>query len=87
VLLCRESSANAVKTGSGTGKQVSLHSTAAGTATLAHLPDETVAGILNRCGLPATTPATITDEDELREELPDLLLGTANELRLSIAYS
>lgn len=142
VFLYRESGAHAVETGSGTGKRMYLHSTSAGKAILAHLPDGTVDEILDRWGLPAVTPATITDEAELRDELadirdrgfalnreenieglhavgvpvqpqdgtvigalsisgpthrlkgdylledlPDLLLGTANELELNIAYS
>jgi DNA-binding IclR family transcriptional regulator len=142
VFLYRESGAHAVETGSGTGKRMYLHSTSAGKAILAHLPDETVDGILDRWGLPAVTPATITDEGTLRDELadirdrgfalnreenieglhavgvpvqlqdgtvigalsisgpthrlkgeyllddlPDLLLGTANELELNITYS
>lgn len=142
VFLYRESGEHAVETGSGTGKRMYLHSTSAGKAILAHLPDETVDEILDRWGLPAVTPATITDEGALRDELadirdrgfalnreenieglhavgvpvqlqdgtvigalsisgpthrlkgdylldelPDLLLGTANELELNITYS
>lgn len=142
VFLYRESGAHAVETGSGTGKRMYLHATSAGKAILAHLPDETIDQILDRWGLPAVTPATITDEGTLRDELAeirergfalnreenieglhavgvpvqrqdgtvigalsisspthrlkgkyllndlsDLLLGTANELELNIAYS
>lgn len=132
---------NAVKTGSGTGKRMFLHSTSAGKSILAHLPQSRVESILDEWGLPAVTSNTITDRDELFEELseirdrgyafnneenieglhavgaplvlegqgvigalsisgpthrmkgdlfkrelPDLLLGTINELELNIAY-
>lgn len=142
VFLYRESGAHGVETGSGTGKRMYLHSTSAGKAILAHLPDGIVDEILNRWGLPAVTSSTITNEDDLRnelaeirdrgfainreeniqglhavgvpvkpqggqvigalsisgpthrlkgdylvKELPNLLLGTANELELNIAYS
>lgn len=142
VFLYRESGEHAVEAGSGIGKRMFLHSTAAGKSILAHLPESQVQEILDRWGLPAVTSATITDETELfeelerirdrgfainreenieglhavgvpvrtkqgnvigalsisgptnrmkgeylMEELPDLLLGTANELELNIAYS
>ena len=46
-----------------------LHNTAAGKAILAELPDERVREIIDRWGLPAQTPNTITDEDELFDQL------------------
>ena len=46
-----------------------LHFTATGKAVLAHLPDERVASIVDRYGLAAKTPNTITDPTALREEL------------------
>jgi len=46
-----------------------LHCTAAGKAILAHLPDERVEGIISWFGLPQNTQNTITDPDNLFEEL------------------
>jgi len=51
------------------GRTVPLHSTALGKAILAHLPDERVEMIIQERGLPEETPHTITDPDELRNEL------------------
>ncbi|ELY50897.1 IclR family transcriptional regulator [Natronolimnohabitans innermongolicus] len=51
------------------GTWVYLHANSAGKAILAHLPDEEVAAVLDRHGLPAQTENTITDEDELFDEL------------------
>jgi DNA-binding IclR family transcriptional regulator len=137
-----EGGEHAVDTESGVGREVFLHSTAAGKAILAELPDRRVDEILDAWGLPARTDETITDADALREELavirdhgysrnrgenidslnavgtavtrpdgsvsgafsvsapahrlqgdrlddevPQLLLGVANELELKIAYS
>ncbi len=142
VFVYRESGAHAVETGSGTGKRMFLHSTSAGKAILAHLPESAVHEIIDRWGLTTETSHTITDTSELfeeleeirergyafnreenieglhavgtvvtgsddrvigalsisgpthrmkgdwmKEELPNLLLGTANELELNIAYS
>lgn len=55
-----------------TRKREHLHSTAAGKAILAALPDERVDEILAERGLPRQTTGTITDEDELREELEEI---------------
>ena len=133
---------HAVRTGLSVGRQIDLHSTAAGKVILAHLPDERVAEIIEGGGLAPKTEATITDVDELydqleetrtrgyafnreenikglcaaagpvtdrdgvligvlsvsgpsnrmkgdwfRHEIPDLILGSANELELRIAYA
>ena len=51
------------------GKHVHLHSTAVGKCILAHFPEKRVAEIIEQRGLPAETDATITDPDELTEEL------------------
>ncbi|WP_435181088.1 IclR family transcriptional regulator [Halorussus sp. AFM4] len=142
VYLHRETGERAVSTDSGLGKRIYLHSTAAGKAVLASLPEERVERILDRWGLPALTDNTITDADELldeldatrergfavnkeenteglravgvpltdgtgeligslsisgpshrmkgewfEEEIPNLLLGTVNELELNLKYS
>lgn len=49
-----------------------LHSTAAGKAFLAALPDEEADTILSEHGLPAMTPNTITDRTELERELDEI---------------
>lgn len=51
------------------GTRVHLHNTAMGKCILAHIPDEKVEEIVEREGLPATTEKSITDFDELQEEL------------------
>jgi DNA-binding IclR family transcriptional regulator len=142
VYLHRETGSQAVLTDSGLGKRIHLHATAAGKALLAALPDERVEAVVDQWGFPELTTNTITDPNELREELtavrergyainteenteglhaigvtiqdgndevigaisisgpshrmkgdlfeqdvPDRLLGTANELELNIRYS
>jgi DNA-binding IclR family transcriptional regulator len=51
------------------GSQEPLHVSAAGKAILAALPDDRVDQIVDRHGLPRATDRTITDRDELVEEL------------------
>ncbi len=51
------------------GERVMLHCTSVGKAILAFLPQSEVEGIIQRVGLPAFTPATITDPVALNEEL------------------
>lgn len=60
---------NAVGTDAGVGKRFHLHSLAAGKAILAEFPPERVDEIIETRGLPAYTNNTITEADELREEL------------------
>jgi DNA-binding IclR family transcriptional regulator len=133
---------HAVRTGLEIGHRIHLHSTAAGKVILAHLPKSRIEEIIDIHGLPAKTPQTIIDRDELfdqlaeikergyafndkenikglravagpvttndgdllgvlsvsgpsnrmkgtwlREEIPDLILGSANELELRIEYA
>ncbi|MFP9061672.1 IclR family transcriptional regulator [Natrialbaceae archaeon A-chndr2] len=133
---------NAVLTDPGIGNGIPLHATSAGKSILAHLPKWKVSKMLEKQPLSKETSATITDPDELREnlkeirergysfneqenlhglravgvpvrgsagdvigalsvsgpthrmkgsffreELPNLLLGTVNELELNIAHS
>lgn len=142
VYVHRATGPHAVRTDPGIGKEVYLHTIAAGKAILAHLPQHRVEAILDEFGLPAVSARTITDRQELlnhleeiqdrgfsfnKEEsveglhavgvpvmgpgnqvmgalsisgpshrlkgdhfetdLPDQLLGTANELELNIAHS
>lgn len=51
------------------GQHVHPHCRAAGKALLAQLEDDQVRGILERVGMPAMTPATITDPDEFIAQL------------------
>ncbi|WP_231186550.1 IclR family transcriptional regulator [Haladaptatus sp. DYF46] len=60
---------NAIPLDTHPGKRVSLHATALGKAILAFLPESRTDAIFERTGLPARTPKTITDLDELRTEL------------------
>lgn len=61
---------NAIKT--RIGRKVRLHCTSAGKAVLAHLPDERVESILDEFDLDRRTTNTITDRDELMEELEEV---------------
>lgn len=54
------------------GKRRYLHASAAGKAILANLPDKRVDKIIDRWGLPAETPATITDSEVLYHELEQI---------------
>lgn len=54
------------------GIRMHMHTTAAGKAILAFLPPERVERILDQHGLPALTDNTITDKDELFEELDEI---------------
>ena len=133
---------NAVRTDPGIGKRVPLHATASGKAILAAMPPAERSRIIEQASFTSITSKTITDSDELyeelehirergyafnreenldglhavgvpitgpeegvigglsvsgpshrltgewlKDELPSLLLGTANELELNIAYS
>lgn len=60
---------NAVMIDRRDGVHRHLHSTAAGKAILAELPEHCVEEIIGEHGLPAETKQTITDRDELFEEL------------------
>lgn len=51
------------------GDRAPLHCTSVGKATMAFLPPKRVAGIIERVGLPASTPHTIVDPDALYAEL------------------
>lgn len=59
----------AVDTDGRVGKRFPLHHISAGKAILAHLPDDRVEEIIGDHGLSARTPQTITDREELMEEL------------------
>jgi DNA-binding IclR family transcriptional regulator len=74
VYLHRGEGHRAIQVNAQVGTRVYLHSTALGKTVLANLSEETVDGIIDRHGLPRITPNTITDRDELAEEL-----GTVRE--------
>lgn len=59
----------AVQTMGEIGRRAHLHTTAAGKAILAHLPDHQRESVIEEHGLPARTENTITDPAELGEEL------------------
>lgn len=138
-----KSGEHAVETFSRDGRRLYLHQTAAGKAILSALPRERVWEIIDRHGLPQRTRNSITDPEELfeeleavrerngiafnqeeqirglravgapvqdangavigalsvsgpthrmkgerlREDIPDIVLGTANELELGIEYA
>lgn len=69
VVLYREVGTNGVNTRTRVGKRLYLHQIAAGKAILADLPTSRVDDVVARHGLPRATQATITDRDELDEEL------------------
>lgn len=60
---------NAVQTDSHVGTRVYLHSCSIGKAILAHLPEERASEVIDEYGLPEWTEYTITNEDELFDEL------------------
>lgn len=54
------------------GSRVGLHSIAAGKAIMAHMPTQHVERIIDERGLPRKTENTITDAEELYEELEEI---------------
>lgn len=62
----------AVDTDGRVGKRFPLHHISSGKAILAHLSDERVEEILDNHGLSARTPETITDREELMQELVEI---------------
>lgn len=63
------------------GQHVHPHCRAAGKALLAQLGDDEVRGILGRVGMPALTPATITDPERFIDELGRVRAeGVAHEM-------
>lgn len=63
---------HAVWTYSTVGKKVPLHVTAAGKAILSKLPDSDVEAIIERHGLTVETENSITDPDELFDQLEEI---------------
>lgn len=69
VYLSKKEYEGSIQTGSTIGSRTYLHHTALGKAILAYSPREKVDRILDRQGLPAMTPKTITDREAFLEEL------------------
>ncbi|ADB63203.1 transcriptional regulator, IclR family (plasmid) [Haloterrigena turkmenica DSM 5511] len=69
VYLYKTGGDRAVQTASSIGKREYLHCLALGKAILAHTPRERVEEIIDRHGLKRYTPQTITDREELFDEL------------------
>lgn len=69
VYVAQASSAHSMRMFTEVGRRVYGHCTGVGKAVLAQLPDEEVREIVARVGMPASTDASITDLDQLLEEL------------------
>ncbi|MFD1562610.1 IclR family transcriptional regulator [Haloarchaeobius amylolyticus] len=69
VYLLNSEGENAVQSRGRVGKRTSMHDIAAGKAILAHLPEERIESIIDSYGLPERTENTITDREDLYEEL------------------
>lgn len=72
VFLYRAKGADAVHMDTHAGKRVHLHTTGFGKSILAHLPEERVEEVLDRHRLPQVTPNTITDREQLMDELDEI---------------
>ncbi|WP_129115284.1 IclR family transcriptional regulator [Halegenticoccus tardaugens] len=72
IYLYTQTGENAVQTDASIGKRGYLHTSAAGKVILANFPQERVEAIVDELGLPATTPNTITDREELFAELESI---------------
>lgn len=69
VLVYKSEVQDAIYDNTPTGEYTNLHWTALGKAILAHLPPERADEIIDEYGLPEQTQHTITDRDELEDEL------------------
>jgi len=73
VAACVATGEDAVKTGGGLGRRRQYpHATAAGKAILAFKPEEYVQEMIENNGLPRVTANTITDEEELFNQLAEV---------------
>lgn len=71
VYVYKASGQNAVQTASNVGMREYLHCISLGKAMLAHFPESQVKEIVEYHGLPTFTDNTITDQDDLLDELAD----------------
>ncbi|WP_436348292.1 IclR family transcriptional regulator [Natronorubrum sp. FCH18a] len=69
VYVAKEAGEHAVPTATSLGERGNIHCTAAGKVILAHYPERRIRDILDRHGLDERTSNTITDRDELFDEL------------------
>lgn len=69
VIIYEREGSEAVSLDTYVGRRVHLHCTGLGKAMLAHMPHERVETILDEHGTPRITSETITDRDELLEQL------------------
>ena len=69
VYLAQAASPHPMRMFTEVGRRVPLHATGVGKALLAAMPPGEVDALLARAGMPARTPATITDAARLRTEL------------------
>jgi DNA-binding IclR family transcriptional regulator len=69
VVICKETSSNAVVADTAVGKTSYLHASAAGKAILSKTADDRIDAIIDRWGLPELTENTIVNRDELFQEL------------------
>jgi len=72
VYLYTETGENPVQTGARTGSRGPIYSSAAGKAIMANLPPKQRDDLLDALQLRKTGPNTITDRDELRENLAEI---------------
>lgn len=72
IFVHREEGENAVHTNTRIGRSLPLHASAAGKAILAHYPTHRVEKIVDSQGLEELTRHTITDLDELLDELAEI---------------
>lgn len=63
---------HSVQTHARVGKREHLHCLATGKAIMAYMPDERVSEIIERHGLPRKTSNTVTDPDELFNDLEEI---------------
>ncbi|MFC5973588.1 IclR family transcriptional regulator [Halomarina salina] len=69
ITLFRENGSNGVHTRTRLGRRLFMNQTAGGKAMLSQFSEAEVRGLVDRVGLPAANENTITDLDELLEEL------------------
>lgn len=72
IYICKRRGASGVKTASYVGDRKHLHCTGVGKAILSSLPEERVETIIDEHGLPAMTENTVTDREELLDELAEI---------------
>lgn len=72
IYICKKRGESAVQTASYMGDRKHLHCTGVGKAILASLPQERVDAIIDKRGLPRRTENTITNRQDLYEELEEI---------------